>query len=148
MAVSDEVKSPPPLKKKRYSVKHNSDSSDSDISGNSDYSSESNSESLEEEKPKGKDKRKIKKEAVKVQNKDTHYKPEKANHKQSVHQDEGPNKKRRKQSVEDELPVKAHKTAVEDSGLKSAPEKEAKVSSEGTIAILTVDYKSLIEFVR
>ena len=83
-----------------------------------------------------------------MQNKDTHCKAEKAKHKQSVHQDEGPKMKRRKQSVEDEPPVKVHKTAIEDSGLKSAPEKEAKVSSEGTIAILTEDYKSLIEFLR
>ena len=61
VAVSDEVESPPPIKKKCYSVKHDLDSSDSDISGNSDSSSESSSESSEEEKPKGKDKRQIKK---------------------------------------------------------------------------------------
>ena len=82
---------------------------------------------------------------MKVQNKDTYHKAEKAKHKKCVHQNEGPKMKRRKQSVEDEPPVKVDKTAVEDSGLKSAPEI---VSREGTIAILTEDYKSLIEFVR
>ena len=153
MAVSDEVESPPPTKKMHYSVKHESDSSDSDgsgkSSGSSDSSSESSSESLEEEMPKGKYKRKLeKKEAVKVQNKDTHHKAKKAKHKQSLHHDEGPKMKRRKESEQEEPSVKVHKTAVDDSGLKSALEKEAKSSSEGTIAIPAEDYKSLLEFVR
>ena len=152
MAVSDEVESPPPTKKMHYSVKHESDSSDSDgsgkSSGSSDSSSESSSESLEEDMPKGKYKRKMEKKAVKVQNKDTHHKAKKAKCKQSVHHDEGPKMKRRKESEQEEPSVKVCKTAVDDSGLKSALEKEAKSSSEGTIAIPAEDYKSLLEFVR
>ena len=135
-----------------YSMKHESDSSDSDgsgkSSGSSDSSSESSSESLEEDMPKGKYKRKMEKKAVKVQNKDTHHKAKKAKYKQSVHHDEGPKMKRRKESEQEEPSVKVRKTAVDDSGLKSALEKEAKSSSEGTIAIPAEDYKSLLEFVR
>ena len=89
-----------------------------------------------------------KKEAVKVQNKDRHRKAKKAKCKQSVHHDKGPKMKRRKESEQEEPSVKVCKTAVDDSGLKSALEKEAKSSSEGTIAILAEDYKSLLEFVR
>ena len=122
MAVFDEVESPPPTKKMHYSVKQDSDSSDSNgsgnSSGNSDSSSESSSDSSEEEEeiPKGKDKSKIKKETMKVQMKDMHCKAENAKCKQSVHHDKGPKTKRRKQSIKEELPVKVHKSTVKNSG--------------------------------